>query len=164
MPLTKNIAVALIAATTWIFSQYEFSAGTSGPALTYRTVPGEAQVQHDRHQHENAEPAGLLASQQHQERVTTMNATTVENSYMLPHGTRWAAKPRVTMVAMWANQPKIVTPTAIAPGPAVAAFGLDRHLHRRRAGRGGGPEARLPADSRRRRRAPSARRPARSAR
>ena len=34
MPLTKNIAVALIAATTWIFSQYEFSAGTSGPALT----------------------------------------------------------------------------------------------------------------------------------
>src|SRR5213078_2597705 len=37
--LTRKMPVAVIAAVTWMASQYDRSAGTSGAALAYSTVP-----------------------------------------------------------------------------------------------------------------------------
>ena len=47
--------------------------------------------------------------------ATATNPITIENSYMLPHGTRCTANPRSRIEVRWTSAPSRVMPTAISP-------------------------------------------------
>src|SRR5689334_8333231 len=127
---TSRIPEAVIAAVTWIFSQYELSAGTSGPAFVYSRIPSTPSRMTS--VNVTKSPSGRIdgrrtSTTSHAVAPTRVAAST--NSYMLPHGTRPAARPRVTRQATWASQPTKVsaapvqpahTATRAASGPAPA--------------------------------------------
>src|SRR5690349_12406935 len=118
---TSRIPEAVIAAVTWIFSQYELSAGTSGPAFVYSRIPStpsritSVSV--------TKSPSGRIdgrrtSTTSHAVAPTRVAAST--NSYMLPQGTRCAARPRVTRQAMWASQPTTVSAAPAQPAHSAA--------------------------------------------
>ncbi len=94
---TVNTPDAMMAAVTWIANQYECRAGTSGAGATYKHKHGDAQRQHDRRHHEDTEVAGRLPRHHDRNAVTAVNASASVNSYMLPHGNRCTAAPRLTI-------------------------------------------------------------------
>ncbi len=97
--------------------------------------------------------------------ITAMQVNAVMNSYMLPHGTRCSASPRVTMPRMCAASPSTVSASAArsqspAGGPPARQRLADRHPPARRRRRQppgsrppGGPGPRPGARRRRHRRA-----------
>ena len=103
----------VIAATTWILIQYEFSAGCSGLGSTGKKIAAIARVK-TANISENPVSVLIFAMPSTNTRVprTTRNASTVEYSNMLPHGTRWAATPRATIDTRFAVTPAIATTLA----------------------------------------------------
>src|SRR5262249_23930529 len=97
---TSRIPDATEGAGTWIFNQYEVSAGTHGPALgenRHPSRPGMASSPGVTYRRRWRASGRLATSTSHAVAPTKHTAST--NSYMLPHGTRCAARPRATIVA-----------------------------------------------------------------
>ena len=87
-----------IAAATWMTSQYERSAGMSGPASDVEHGDGEAERQQRRRHDEDAEAAQRRRRRPARGRPAPRRTSRrMENSYMLPHGARPAAMPRRTI-------------------------------------------------------------------
>src|SRR5262249_42776216 len=121
---TSRMPDATEAAVTWMSSQYEFSAGTSGPAGAYSTMPSRPSSR------ATASAAKSPRWRRFGRRTTTASQTVMPtndpastNSYMLPHGTRCAAKPRVTSVATWNASPATVSTTPASPTRAGTSEG-----------------------------------------
>src|SRR5262245_5533360 len=113
---TVSRPVAMTAATTWMASQYECSAGISCVDLTYKTVVARP----------NASSTGVTTNapshrtscprQSRNRNTATATADpAVRNSYMLPHGTRPAESPRVTSPAMCSTNASTVSDSPIRP-------------------------------------------------
>ena len=113
IPPIANSDEPVIAATTWILIQYEFSAGCSGAGSTGKNIAAIASVSTE---NISANPVSVLIfampSTKTSVPTTTRNASTVEYSNMLPHGTRSAAMPRATIATRLAAAPAIATPRA----------------------------------------------------
>src|SRR5215207_3990534 len=111
---TRNAAPEIMAPSTWITSQYECSAGTSGPGGTNTSA--------DRPSTTVPKPVMIGPSQSiAQIRTSTMYAVRAAsvaaqpNSYMLPHGTRSADRPRATTPASSTSQARLVSEKPIPP-------------------------------------------------
>src|SRR5690625_4185129 len=93
-------------------SQYESSAGTNGPAGTYTSIDRPSVMT------QNPVMMGPSQSMPHMRTRTkyalnTMSVPTPANSYILPHGTRSAASPRVTTLTRMITQANPVSEPAI---------------------------------------------------
>src|SRR6266545_3379792 len=117
---TRKIPDAVTAAVTWIFSQYELSAGTSGATFVYSSIPSmpSSTTSTSVTKSPSGRRYGRRVSSTSQAVAPTRH-TASTNSYMLPHGTRCAASPRVT------RQPRCssaASPVSASPArPASAA-------------------------------------------
>ena len=104
----------MIAATTWILIQYEFSAGCSGLGSTGKNIAAIASVSTE---NISVNPVSVLIfatpSTKTSVPTTTRKASTVEYSNMLPQGTRSAAIPRATIESRLAVAPAIATTRAV---------------------------------------------------
>src|SRR5207248_8162140 len=120
----RNTPDAVIAAVTWIFSQYELSAGTSGATFVYSSIP--SMPSRITRTSVTNRPSGRSTGRRvtsTSQAVAPTKQTAMMNSYMLPHGTRCAANPRVTMAARCSSQPTAVSTSAPRPAnPAMRAF------------------------------------------
>src|SRR5262245_39967810 len=75
--------------------------------------------------------------------ITVAHVIAMTNSYMLPHGTRGSASPRVTMPRIWVTSPITVRASAARThGPA----GAPPVRHRRAAATGGPASAAVGAE------------------
>ncbi len=100
---------------TWIHFQYEFSAGTTGAAGTYSTVPAtNSSTTTGNMTNRPMVRAPVLASTINQHSTAEAQMTEV-NSYMLPSGSRPVANPLATIDRMLAARPTVVTTTAARP-------------------------------------------------
>ena len=103
----------LAAAETWMASQYDCSAGTSGAAGANSTLPAR-NISTTTGMSTNMprnRSAGIRQSTMIQA-ATATKPITIENSYMLPHGTRCTANPRRKIDVRWIKAPSRVIPTA----------------------------------------------------
>jgi hypothetical protein len=106
----------VMAAATWIAIQRELRAGTSGPAGTRSTIPARpiASTAGSSTNTPRGRTAGRRAT--HTRKAVTVTMPTItENSYMLPQGTRWAARARATAAPTLAASPATVTATPATP-------------------------------------------------
>jgi hypothetical protein len=106
----------VMAAATWMTIQRELRAGTSGPAGTRKTRPPRAMASTAGSRTNT--PRGRTSGRrwtQTRKPVTVTIPTMIENSYMLPHGTRWTARPRVTAAPTLAASPATVTVSPATP-------------------------------------------------
>src|SRR5690606_20567697 len=89
-----NSPNATTAQPTWMTSQYESRAGTSGPGGTYSTVTARPKVRNTSRTAQTAiaRPAAVRASIRNT--TTATSEPVMENSYMLPHGVRPVPTPR----------------------------------------------------------------------
>src|SRR6266545_931610 len=117
---TRKIPDAVTAAVTWIFSQYELSAGSSGATFVYSSIP--SMLSSTTSTSVTKSPSGRRYGRRvssTSQAVAPTRHTASTNSYMLPHGTRCAASPRVT------RQPRCssaASPVSASPArPASAA-------------------------------------------
>src|SRR3546814_890573 len=100
-PEIRNTPLPIETIETWIGSQYDCRAGTTGAAFAYRTVPAtnmrtrigiRAKTHSVRRsgRRNSSSPASTAAAH-----------VKVTNSYMLPQGTRCVATPRRTSAPRW---------------------------------------------------------------
>src|SRR6478609_10197259 len=100
---------------TWIHFQYEFRAGTTGPAGTYSFVPATtARMTTGVMTKTPNVRAPVRASTISQVMVAAAQITET-NSYMLASGNRPTASPRATIDSTFAAAPTTVTTTAARP-------------------------------------------------
>ena len=105
-----------MAAATWITIQRELRAGTRGPAGTRKTSPPRAMA--STAGSSTNIPRGRMSGRrdsQIRKPDTVMIPTMIENSYMLPQGTRWTARPRVMAAPRLAASPATVTASPAIP-------------------------------------------------
>ncbi len=132
--------------------------------------PVDAEQHHHGQRHEQAQVAQRWARRTSttSQPTAATNVPARMNSYMLPHGTRSAARPRATSETPWTAIATSVTTTAARPARAPGSAGRPRprpagdgrRLGDRRDPAGGSATA----TDRRRRTAPAPRRPARATR
>src|SRR6266540_2833825 len=121
--LTRKVPVAVIAAVTWMASQYDRSAGTSGAAFAYSTVPARniSRITGNITNMPRYRIRGCRASTT-QNAATATKPTAEENSYMLPHGIRSTAVPRSTIEVRCPAAPSRVSSTASRPNRCAGRF------------------------------------------
>src|SRR5664279_1098520 len=114
-PLTISTLEDSATVVTWIHFQYEFTAGTTGAAGTYSTVPAtNSRMTTGSITNRPMVRAPVLASTTSQQSTADAQMTEV-NSYMLPSGNRLVASPLARMESTLAARPIAVTSTAARP-------------------------------------------------
>ena len=105
--MPENISTPLDSDTvvTWIHFQYEFSAGCSSATGTYSSAPVTNISSVTGVSTKTPMDRSRLRSLMTRKVPTTAAEIAEVNSYMLPSGSRSAARPRVTIETTWATKP-----------------------------------------------------------
>ena len=123
MPPRLNAAPETAAATMWMMNQAECRAGTSGATATYTVIASPWPTASSSVTGNPSQRAPVRSA--YTRYASATNAiVVVMNSYMLPHGSLPAARPRATTPVTW-----VANATTVRPRPARA----------RRSTRGLGP-------------------------
>jgi len=109
---SKKIPPEIIAVETCMTSQADLSAGTSGALGTYKTVTAVPSVSNTEIETNKPNQRRSYLRSAPKYAVVNASAPVIENSYILPHGTRPADTPRAITPANKRMNPKIIMAVA----------------------------------------------------